>query len=82
MLFEPQYDAPIDKSDLMKNPVVRWQHKHYIPLKLIMGFILPTAVAGYGWNDWHGGFVYAGLMRIIILHQVCSLFLFSRLRKY
>lgn len=58
-----------DTSDLENNPVVRWQHKHYIPLILIMGLIVPMAVAGLGWGDWRGGFFFAGAGRLLFVHH-------------
>ncbi|KIJ39000.1 hypothetical protein M422DRAFT_32870, partial [Sphaerobolus stellatus SS14] len=70
LLVKAQYDAPVDRSDLMQNQVVRWQHKYYAPLLLIMSFGLPMAIAGYGWNDWRGGFVYPGVIRLLVLQHV------------
>ena len=34
-----------------------------------MALILPTMVCGLGWNDWLGGFVYAGILRIFFIQQ-------------
>ena len=34
-----------------------------------MGLIFPTLVAGLCWNDWLGGFVYAGILRIFFVQQ-------------
>ena len=58
-----------DVSDLTKNSVIKFQHKYYLPLIVIMGFIVPTAVAGYGWGDWRGGFFYAGAARLLFVHH-------------
>ncbi|EXL64134.1 stearoyl-CoA desaturase (delta-9 desaturase) [Fusarium oxysporum f. sp. conglutinans race 2 54008] len=30
---------------------------------------MPTTVAGFGWGDWLGGFVYAGVLRTFFLQQ-------------
>jgi stearoyl-CoA desaturase (delta-9 desaturase) len=46
-----------------------WQHKHQLVLMALMGYILPAAVAGLFWNDWKGGFVYAGILRLFAAHQ-------------
>lgn len=59
----------VDTSDLRKNPVIKFQHKHYIPLILITGFVLPTVVAGLGWGDWRGGFYYAAICRLVFVHH-------------
>jgi len=62
--------APIDVSDLTNNPVVQWQKKYYLPMALFTGFILPTLIAGWGWGDWIGGFLFAGCLRISITNHV------------
>jgi len=75
MLIKPRRKPGVaDVSDLSKNPVVKWQHKHYLSLILTMGFILPSVVAWLGWNDARGGFVYAGVLRLVFVHHVCVLF--------
>jgi stearoyl-CoA desaturase (delta-9 desaturase) len=62
-----------DVSDLRKNPIVQWQHKNFIPILLVMGFLLPTVVAGVGWGDWKGGYYYAAVARLLFVHHVrCS----------
>lgn len=58
-----------DVSDLTKNSVIKFQHKFYLPLIVIMGFLVPTAVAGFGWGDWRGGFFYAGAARLLFVHH-------------
>jgi hypothetical protein len=63
-----------DVSDLAKNEVVIWQHKYYLPLILGMGFLLPMAVAGFGWGDWAGGFFFAGAARLMFVHHVSQSF--------
>jgi stearoyl-CoA desaturase (delta-9 desaturase) len=44
------------------SPVVRFQHKHYIPIALFSGLVLPTLIASLGWGDTLGGFVWGGVM--------------------
>ncbi|WVF69745.1 hypothetical protein IAT40_004524 [Kwoniella sp. CBS 6097] len=70
MLVKPRGKIGVaDVSDLTRNRVVRWQHKNYVPLIFIMGFILPTVVAGLGWGDWRGGFFFAGAARLCFVHH-------------
>jgi stearoyl-CoA desaturase (delta-9 desaturase) len=58
----------IDASDLNADPVVRFQHKYYVPLALGVGFGLPTLIAAF-WGDALGGFLYGGILsRVIIWH--------------
>ena len=41
-----------DASDLKSDPIVAFQHKYYFYFALGMGFLFPTLVAGFGWNDF------------------------------
>ena len=34
-----------------------------------MGLIFPACVSGLLWNDWIGGFIYAGILRIFFVQQ-------------
>jgi len=58
-----------DVSDLSANPVIRWQHRFYLPLIFGMGFAFPTLVAGLLWGDWKGGFFFAGAARLLFVHH-------------
>jgi len=70
MLFRPRRKPGVaDISDLSKNDVVRWQHRHYLFLVFGMGYIFPMVVAGLGWGDWKGGYVYASLLRLCFVHH-------------
>ncbi|KAI0368864.1 hypothetical protein BV20DRAFT_1044725 [Pilatotrama ljubarskyi] len=63
IFFKSRYERleSIDRGDLERDPVVRVQHKYYVPLALITGFAFPPIV-GMLWNDPMGAFVYAGLV--------------------
>ena len=58
-----------DISDLNSDGIVRVQHKHYLTFVLLFGLVLPWLVAGFGWGDWKGGIVYAGILRIFFVQQ-------------
>lgn len=74
MVVKPRRKPGVaDVSDLTKNEIVRWQHKYYLSLVVIMGFLFPTVVAGLCWGDWQGGYIYAGLLRLCFVHHVCLL---------
>ena len=50
----------IDRKDLDLDPVVRFQHKYYLPLTLGLGLVLPTLLASL-WDDALGGFIWGGV---------------------
>ncbi|CAG8759362.1 36976_t:CDS:2, partial [Racocetra persica] len=54
-----------DISDLSADPLIMFQGKYYGVFALVLGFIFPTIVAGYGWGDWRGGFYYAAIARLV-----------------
>lgn len=71
MLVKPRIrPGKADISDLQKNAIVQWQHRWYFFLICIFGYGLPMSVAGLLWNDWRGGFFYAGAVRITVVHHV------------
>jgi len=43
--------AQLDMSDLLKDPIVRFQKKYYLPLVLLYCFILPTLLPNYLWGE-------------------------------
>ncbi|KAJ5389873.1 uncharacterized protein N7496_000941 [Penicillium cataractarum] len=65
--------GPADVSDLEDDPVVIWQQRLYYPILVVVGFLLPTTVAYYGWNDWKGGLLYGGLTRVVVTQQITFL---------
>ena len=59
---------PNDVVDLDQDPLVVWQHKHYLLSVLTMAFVFPALVCGL-WSDVLGGLVYAGIMRGCFVQQ-------------
>ncbi|CAG8814094.1 17951_t:CDS:2, partial [Racocetra persica] len=58
----------VDATDLNADPLVVFQHKHYVILALSSGLLLPTCIAAT-WGDALGGFLYGGLFcRILVWH--------------
>ena len=69
MKQNPKRLGRTDISDLNEDPVVVWQHRHYVKTVVVMGFVLPSIVTGLGWGDWFGGLVYAGILRTFFVQQ-------------
>lgn len=65
----PKNRARADISDLTADPIVVFQHRHYLALMLLSGLILPTVIAGLGWGDWKGGFIYGGILKYFVIQQ-------------
>ncbi|PIK45813.1 putative stearoyl-CoA desaturase [Apostichopus japonicus] len=59
--------AKLDYSDMLNDPVVKFQHKFYYPLILMISFVLPTVVPYFLWNEslWNAYFV-AAVMRLVL----------------
>ncbi|ORY88843.1 fatty acid desaturase-domain-containing protein [Leucosporidium creatinivorum] len=67
---KPNYPrmALVDRKDLEADPVVRLQHRYYIPLTLGLGLGAPTLIGGL-WDDSLGGFIWGGIIaRLLIWH--------------
>ncbi|KAG0073109.1 hypothetical protein BGZ89_011491 [Linnemannia elongata] len=58
-----------DIDDLNKSKLVVWQHNNYAALVILMGVVFPTAVAGLGWGDWRGGYFFAAIFRLVVVHH-------------
>jgi len=55
--------------DLQKDPIVMWQHRHYLTLILATNIGLPMLL-GLLVGDFWGVFLLAGLARLVINHHV------------
>ena len=62
--------AKIDLSDLRSDPVVMFQHRHYIPLALTMCIVIPTWIPVHFWGEalWTS-YVWRVLRYLCILHS-------------
>ena len=69
MKQNPKRIGRTDIADLNEDAVVRWQHRHYLKVVLFMGLVFPMLITGLGWGDWFGGFIYAGILRILFVQQ-------------
>lgn len=54
--------------DLEADPLLRFQHRHYVALMLAVGFALPTGIAAL-WGDALGGLLLAGFLRLMVQYQ-------------
>lgn len=55
--------------DLLRDPIVMWQHKHYILITSVMNIGLPAAI-GWWCNELVGALLLVGLLRLIVNHHV------------
>ncbi|XP_017142525.1 acyl-CoA Delta(11) desaturase isoform X1 [Drosophila miranda] len=56
----------IDMSDVLADPVVRFHQKYFIPLKIFLCFILPSAVPVCCWGEsWHLALIQQCLFRYV-----------------
>jgi stearoyl-CoA desaturase (Delta-9 desaturase) len=55
--------------DLERDPIVKFQHDHYVTIAIFMGFALPT-ICGWALGSAFGGLAVAGFLRIVTLHHM------------
>ena len=55
-------------KDLMRDPIVRWQHKHYLALAIITNAVVPLLLGYFHGKLW-GVFLLAGILRIVLNHH-------------
>jgi stearoyl-CoA desaturase (delta-9 desaturase) len=73
ILFRRGPDTPLTwVRDLQKDRLVVLQHKYYVPLALLVGFLLPTVIGWLvgGWVTALGAFLLAGVMRVVFVHHM------------
>jgi stearoyl-CoA desaturase (delta-9 desaturase) len=56
-------------KDLERDPMLRFQHRYYLPLVLLTNFGIPVAL-GLLFNDFWGMILLAGVTRLVISHHV------------
>jgi stearoyl-CoA desaturase (delta-9 desaturase) len=55
--------------DLERDPLIRFQHRHYALIGTLFGFILPTLI-GLAAGDVWGGFIIGGVLRLVVVYHV------------
>lgn len=55
-------------NDLKRDPIVMWQHKHYLTLVLATNIGIPVAL-GLVFGDLWGYFLLAGVLRLVVSHH-------------
>ncbi len=55
-------------KDLKRDPLVMWQHRNYLAIAILSGFVLPTLV-GALFGRALEGFVWGGLVRLVLVHH-------------
>lgn len=65
MLLKDKEDRIVSVPDLEKDPIIRWQDKHYIPAAIFMGFLFPMGI-GALMGDALGGLLVGGALRIAL----------------
>lgn len=77
LIHHPKAAKAIKESKLDELPnadVVEWQQKHYLNLMIAIGLIIPCLVCGFFWNDYLGGLVYGGFLKLIMVqHSVFAI---------
>ena len=66
-----KHDAPDvegNAPDLLKNPIVQWQHRWYKTLAIVVGFGLPTLI-GAMFGDAIAGLLWGGFLRLVVIHH-------------
>ncbi|MDX2082241.1 MAG: fatty acid desaturase [Terrimicrobiaceae bacterium] len=73
LLFRTGPDTPLTwVRDLQKDRLAWWQHEYYVPIALVMGFVVPAAL-GLIWGGpvaALGGFLIAGVARVVFVHHM------------
>ena len=73
ILFKLDPEPPQDNvADLRKDPLVRFQMDYYVPIAVVVGFLIPAGL-GYlhaGWTGALGGLLLAGVARVTLVQHM------------
>ncbi|UJR06866.1 hypothetical protein I4U23_011155 [Adineta vaga] len=70
LLFKPRRPPGyVDMTDVTNDKSVQWQSKNILSLNIIVGFVVPILVCGLGWGDYRGGYFYASVLRLLVVHH-------------
>ena len=58
--------------DLTADRMVMWQYRHYLPLGVGIGFLLPFLIGCIYERPW-GGLLWGGLLRMVLFHHITFL---------
>ncbi|VEU19305.1 DEKNAAC100247 [Brettanomyces naardenensis] len=76
LIFNPRVSESIKAGKLdefSNNEAVQWEAQNYFSLFLSFGLIFPSVVCGWFWNDYIGGLVYAGFLKVFLVQQAMFL---------
>jgi len=72
ILFKLEPETNLDNvKDLQTDPLVIWQHRHYLLIAAFAGLLLPALLGGL-WNGWVGalgGLLIGGLARMVAVQH-------------
>jgi stearoyl-CoA desaturase (Delta-9 desaturase) len=76
---DKSFETSKEGKELLADPLVNFQFRFYVPLAILVGFVLPTAIAA-SWGDAFGGFILAGVTKLVFTSH--STFLINSLTHY
>jgi len=62
---DPERGAPRRVKDLVADPLLRWQDRHYVLLAVVVAGIVPLLI-GSAWGDAIGALLVAGFLRLVL----------------
>ena len=66
VFFKDRAEAgPTVARDLRADPLIRFQHRYYVPLAIVFGVLVPFAL-GSLWGDPIGAVLVAGFLRLVV----------------
>jgi len=68
-ILSPQDGHAAHPKDLTDEPLVMWQHKYWMYIGSLSGFVLPTVIGAF-FGDPLGGFLFGGVIRIVVQHHL------------
>ncbi|KAI0461365.1 hypothetical protein LJB42_001033 [Komagataella kurtzmanii] len=72
LIHHPKLQAAIKESeseDISSDPVILWQYENYFHMFLVTGILIPAIIGWWLFEDFAGGLVYGGLVKIFLVQN-------------
>lgn len=72
LIFNPHVQEAIRQGQLDKftnDETVQWQAQNYLSLFVSSGLVVPALICGYFFNDFAGGLLYAGFLKVFCVQN-------------
>ncbi len=70
ILYQSRQEKQLSNvGDLLRDPLVRWQHRYHVPIAIAVGLLVPTLIGSFVGRAF-GMLLWAGIIRVVFVHHM------------